>query len=85
MGYDDCDWFLEEHPYVGQYTAETDSTDVWFEKITPDHCPYTKHFVGKTFAQSKRQVPLGEDPIETWLNMPPFDDVWAPYTPKAVQ
>ena len=43
-GYDDCDWFLEEHPYGGQYTAATDSSHAWFEKTTPDHCPDGKKF-----------------------------------------
>ena len=82
MGYDDCDWFLEEHPYGGQYTAATDSSHAWFEKTTPDHCPDGKKIQSEVRAQQRRQVPVGEDPIETWLNIPPFDNAWAPYTPK---
>ena len=80
-GYDDCD-FLEEHPYGGQYTAATDSVHAWYEKITPDHCPDGEKLQHELRAQQKRQVPVGEDPIETWLNIPPFDDAWAPYTTK---
>ena len=85
-GYDTCDGFLEEHPYGGEYTAGIDSVTAWVQKLKfgdEGYCPEVPSMTYTLDKAQSRLVPPGEDPIETWLNIPPFDDAWAPYTQKA--
>jgi len=85
-GYDTCDGFLEEHPYGGEYTARIDSVTAWVQKLKfgdEGYCPEVPSMTYTLDKAQSRLVPPGEDPIETWLNIPPFDDAWAPYTQKA--